>query len=120
VDDIALPERFYYLGIIFAECLCDWGRRIVPLFNYTLTFALQLMKRTINLSQGSRLVLHLSLRRLSRFLEAASTGQESVNPLRLHVGDFSLPLVDIGAFQVSELRGSPHQLTSSQSSQSVL
>jgi hypothetical protein len=43
-------------GITSAEGLRDWGRRAVPLFNYTLAFALQLRKSTENLSQGSRVV----------------------------------------------------------------
>jgi hypothetical protein len=38
-----------------AEGLHDWGMRAVPLFSYTLAFALQLRKSTENLSQGSRL-----------------------------------------------------------------
>jgi hypothetical protein len=33
--------------------------RAVPLFSYTLAFALQLRKSTENLSQGSRLVFRL-------------------------------------------------------------
>jgi hypothetical protein len=44
-------------GIILAEGLHDWGMRTVPLFSYTLAFAVQLRKSTENLSQGSRLVL---------------------------------------------------------------
>jgi hypothetical protein len=39
--------------IILAEGLHDWGMRAVPLFSYTLAFALQLRKSTENLSQGS-------------------------------------------------------------------
>jgi hypothetical protein len=46
-------------GIILAEGLHDWGMRAVPLFSYTLAFALQLRKSTENLSQGSRLVFRL-------------------------------------------------------------
>jgi hypothetical protein len=38
--------------ITSAEGLRDWGRRAVPLLNYTLAFALQLRKSTENLSQG--------------------------------------------------------------------
>jgi hypothetical protein len=33
-------------GIILAYGLHDWGRRAVPLLNYTLEFALQLRKST--------------------------------------------------------------------------
>jgi hypothetical protein len=33
-------------GIILAEGLHDWGMRAVPLFSYTLAFALQLRKST--------------------------------------------------------------------------
>jgi hypothetical protein len=50
--------------ITSAEGLHDWGRRAVPLLNYTLAFALQLRKRTENLSQCSRVVGDYSLRRL--------------------------------------------------------
>jgi hypothetical protein len=39
--------------ITSAEGLHDWGRRAVPLLNYTLAFALQLRKNTENLIQGS-------------------------------------------------------------------
>jgi hypothetical protein len=45
-------------GIILTEGLHDWGMRAVPLFSYTLSFAVQLRIRTENLSQGSRLVLN--------------------------------------------------------------
>jgi hypothetical protein len=37
-----------------AEGLHDWGMRAVPLFSYTLAFALQLRKSTENLTQGSK------------------------------------------------------------------
>jgi hypothetical protein len=39
--------------IASAEGLHDWGRRAVPLLNYTPEFALQLRKSTENLSQGA-------------------------------------------------------------------
>jgi hypothetical protein len=53
------------VGIVFVEGLCDsrgscqqmgyrWCRQEVPPFNYTLKFAIQLMKSTESLSQGSR------------------------------------------------------------------
>jgi hypothetical protein len=54
------------------------------------------------------------------FSGAASTGVLSISPPRLPVGDFSQPLFGTSAFQVTELRGSPHQLSSSQNSQIVL
>jgi hypothetical protein len=50
------------------------------------------------------------------FLGAASTGLPSISPPRLPVADFSQPLVGTRAFQVAELRGSQHRLTSSHSS----
>jgi hypothetical protein len=46
------------------EGLYDWGKRAVPLFYYTLAFALQLRKSTENLSQGNRVVGDYSFRRL--------------------------------------------------------
>jgi hypothetical protein len=49
-------------GITLAKGLHDWGTRAVPLLNYALAFALQLMKITENLSQGSRVVGDYSLR----------------------------------------------------------
>jgi hypothetical protein len=73
-----------------------------------------------NLSQGSRVVGHDSLRRLGRLLGTASVGLLNISPPRLPVGDFSQPLVGKSASQVTELRGSPHQLTLSRNSQSVL
>jgi hypothetical protein len=57
---------------------------------------------------------------LAVFLGTASAGLLSISPPRLPVGDFSQPFVDTRAFQVAELRGSPHQPTLSRNSQSVL
>jgi hypothetical protein len=59
-DGIALAEGLSDFGgvIILAEGHNDCGMRAVPLFSYTLAFALQLRKITENLSQGSRLVLN--------------------------------------------------------------
>jgi hypothetical protein len=53
---IALADGLCELGegITSTEGLHDWGRRAVPLFNYTLVFTSQLKKSTENLSQGSR------------------------------------------------------------------
>jgi hypothetical protein len=42
------------VAIALAEGLHDWGSQAVPLFNYTLTFALQLRKNTENFSQSIR------------------------------------------------------------------
>jgi hypothetical protein len=113
VEQFALAEGLSdFGGNKFAKGLHDWGMRAMPLFSYTLAFALQLRKSTENLSQSSRLV--------SASLGAASTGLLIIRPHRLPVSDFSPPLVGTGAFQIAELRGSPHRLTSSQSSQSVL
>jgi hypothetical protein len=110
---IALADGLCDLGgeITSAECLHDWGRRAVPLFDYTLAFALQLRKSTENLSQGSRVVGDYSLRRLGRLLGTASAGLLSISAPWFPVGDFSQPLVGASVFQVAELRGSPHQLT---------
>jgi hypothetical protein len=52
--------------IILAEAIHDYGSRDVPLLNYTLTFALKQKKITENLSQGSRVFRHYSLRRFGR------------------------------------------------------
>jgi hypothetical protein len=49
----------------------------------------------------------------------ALTGLLYIRPLRLTVWNFRQPLVDVGVFQVAELRSSPHQLTSSRSSPGV-
>jgi hypothetical protein len=54
--------------ITSAEGLNDWGKRAVPLLNYTLAFTLQLRKSTENLSQGSRVVGDYSLCRLGWLL----------------------------------------------------
>jgi hypothetical protein len=48
--------------ITSAEGVYDWGRRAVPLLNYTLAFPLQLRKSTENLNQGSRVVGDYALR----------------------------------------------------------
>jgi hypothetical protein len=59
-DGIALAEGLSdFVGNYLAEGLHDWGMRVVPLFSYTLAFALQLRKSTENLNQGSRLVFRL-------------------------------------------------------------
>jgi hypothetical protein len=92
----------------------------VLLLKYSLTFALQLRKSTENLSQGSRVVETTSRADLAAFLGTASALLLNINPPRLPVGDFSQPLVGTGAFQVAELRGSPHQLTLSRNSVSAL
>jgi hypothetical protein len=100
------------VGIILAEGLHYWGRRAVPLFNYTQALVLQLRKSTEYLSQGSRVVLRLcSLRRLDRVFGSSMTGLLSISPPRLPVRGLSQPSVGISAFQVAELRDSPHQLT---------
>jgi hypothetical protein len=113
VDEIALPEGIYDLGKSFWLRASLTGGGGCPSSNYTLAFALKLRKSTGNVSQGactSRCV------DLAAFLGAASTGQKSVSPPRLHMNDFNLPLVGIGAFQVDEIRGFQHHRTSSQSS----
>jgi hypothetical protein len=56
-------------GITLAEGLHDWGRRVVPLLNYTPAFALQLRKSTDNLSLANRLVGDYSLRRIGRLFK---------------------------------------------------
>jgi hypothetical protein len=46
-DGIALAEGLCDLGeIVLAEDLLDWGGGLCPLFNYILTFTLQLSKIT--------------------------------------------------------------------------
>jgi hypothetical protein len=107
-------------GVIFAECLHGWGRRAMSLLNYTLAFEIQLRKSTQNLSQVWRVVRNHSLLWFGCFSGAAKTGLLIISPPRLHVGVFSQPSVGTSAFQVSELRGSPHQLTLSRNSVSAL
>jgi hypothetical protein len=95
-------------------------RRAMPLWNYTLAFALQLRKSTENLAQGSQVVgLHITPTWPS-FLQTASAGLLSISSPRSPVSDVSQPLVGTSDSQVAELRGSSHQLTLSQSTQSVL
>jgi hypothetical protein len=53
-----------WVEITSAEGLHDWGRRDVPLFEYTLAFALQPRKSTENLGQGSRVIGDDSLSRI--------------------------------------------------------
>jgi hypothetical protein len=53
--------------------------------------------------------------KLAAFVGAASTGLQSVSAPRLPAGDLSLPLVGTSVFQVTDLRGSPHHIISSQS-----
>jgi hypothetical protein len=59
VDEIALPEGFYDLEESFwLRASMIGGGGPYHSFNNTLAFALQLRKKTENLSQGSRIVLH--------------------------------------------------------------
>jgi hypothetical protein len=89
-------------------------------FNYTVAYTLQLRKSKEDLSRGSRLVLHTSRYvDLAAFLGADSAGLLSISPPRFPVSDCSQPLVGRSAFQVAELSGSPHRLTSSQCSDVV-
>jgi hypothetical protein len=59
--------------IASAEGLRDWGRRAVPLLNYTLAFALQLRKITENLSQGA----HVFSRVFARYKHKPGTSRSS-------------------------------------------
>jgi hypothetical protein len=110
-------------GINLAEGLRNCGKRSLPLLNYTLAFALQLRGSTENIIKGSRIVWDTSRYvDFSTFLGTASTDLLSIIPARLNVGDFGQPLVGTSVSQFSDidLRGPPHQLTFSQSSQLVL
>jgi hypothetical protein len=60
--------------IILAEGLRDWGRRAMPLFSYTLAFALQQRKSTENLSQVSRLPLGISRWPAERHFSSVACG----------------------------------------------
>lgn len=85
-----------------------------------MTFAIQLRKNTENLSQGSQTVLDTSYCvDLAALLRTDSPGLLSIGPLRLTVRDFIQRLVDTSAFEASEIRCSPHQLTLSRSSDVV-
>jgi hypothetical protein len=90
--------------------------RSYRLFHYTLEFALQLRKRKENLSVKPASVRHKSLRRLGRLLWTALTGLLSISSSLLPVSDFCQPLVGTSVFQGAELKGYPHRLTSSQTS----
>jgi hypothetical protein len=119
--------------VALAEGLCDlgrgdhfgrrppWvGRRAVPLLNYTLAFALQLRKSTENLSRCSRLATGLLVAPTWLSFEGQPRLACCTSVHLGCTGDFSQPSVGISAFRVAEIRGSPHQLTSSRNSQSVL
>jgi hypothetical protein len=70
--------------MILAEGLHEWGRWAVPLFSYTLVFALRLRKSTGNLSELSRLALDTSrCVELAALLGATSTVLLSINLPRL-------------------------------------
>jgi hypothetical protein len=98
-------------GITLAEALPDSGRRAVSLLNYTLGFALQLRISTENLTHFSRIVKDYSLHRLGCFSRTPSAGLLSIGlPRFTRVGRQSAS-VGTSAFQVSEMRSSPHQLT---------
>jgi hypothetical protein len=86
------------MEITLAEGLHDRGRGAVPLLNYALVFALQLRKITGNLSQVAELLETTRCVDLAVFLGTSSAGMLSISPPRLHVGDFSLPMVGTSAF----------------------
>jgi hypothetical protein len=106
-------------GNILSEGLYDWVRQTVPLWNYTLVSALQLRKSTV--SRFSRVVRHYySCADLAVSLGTASDGLLIFSPPRPQVCDFSQPLIGTSAFQVAELRSSPHHLGLRQISQFVI
>jgi hypothetical protein len=120
------------VGVVLAQGLCDFGggslrlktsvmgRRAVPLFSLRHEIALQLRKSMENLSQGRGAATGLldaptwlSFEGLPRL--ACWTSDHHSFP-----NDFSQPSVGTGAFRVVVLWGSPHQLTSSRNSRSML
>jgi hypothetical protein len=98
-------------GIISGEGLHDWGRRAVPLSNYTLAFAIQLKKSTESLVRVAEWLETTRYADLVPFWATATAGLPSISWPRLPGGDFSQPSVGTGAFQVAGLRGSLHQVT---------
>jgi hypothetical protein len=66
VDEIALPEGFYYLEVSFWLMASMIGRGGLCPFQLYPGICLTTEENTEKLSQGSRLVLHKSLRRLGR------------------------------------------------------
>jgi hypothetical protein len=103
--------------VVLVYDLHDWKRRVAPLLNYTLAFALQLRKSGWNLSQNNREDCDYSLRRLDRVFGTASTDwpaeYQSTSVTR---GEFQSPL-GTSVFQDAELRTSLHQLTLSRNCQ---
>jgi hypothetical protein len=71
------PERLWG-GIIWAEGLHDWGMQAVPLFSYTLAFALQLRKSTGNLSQGSKYFYIIVKKYLNTYFSPRHFGAEKI------------------------------------------
>jgi hypothetical protein len=85
---LALPEGLCEIwgGSLRLKAFMIGCRWAVPLFIYTLAFALQLRKSTGNLSQDSRALLGTaSWRRLDRLVGVVSTGLQYIRPLRLTV-----------------------------------
>jgi hypothetical protein len=96
------------------------GRRTVPLFNYALEFALQRSKSTENLGQGGRAATGLPVAPTWLSFEGQPRLASWTSVHLGYPGDFSQPSVGTSAFRVAVTRGSPHQLTSSRNSRSVL
>jgi hypothetical protein len=104
-------------GVTSAEGLCDWERWVVPLFNYTLTLALKLRKNTEERRLGRRIVrLHVGPASLSFEGQSWLVCWEFTC---YHLGTSVSP-PSHKCLTRSELRGSPHQLSFSRSSESVL
>jgi hypothetical protein len=121
------------VGVEVAEGLCAlgggnhfgwrpplWGGGPCPLYHYALAFALQLRKSTENFSQGSRAAWGLLVAPTWLTFE----GLPRLACLDVRSPRFprwlQSPLDRPGAFRVAVLRGSPHQLTSSRNSRSML
>lgn len=108
---IALTDGFYDLreGSLWLNTSMIERWRTVPLFNYTLPFPLQPRKSKEALNQGSREVFDTTHCVEFVKLGAVSTGQLSISPPQLTVGDLRQLLVGTGAFLVAEIRRSTRQ-----------
>jgi hypothetical protein len=113
----------YYLGCRAILWMKGWyleaQRDEKGVWERNMQFALQLRKITEINGQGNRLVLQY-LRWIGRLLRGSLYWPAEHQSPSLARGLLQWPLVGTSAFQVAEIRGSPHRLSSSHTSQSVL
>jgi hypothetical protein len=116
---LSLEVDLRSVGNALAESVHDWGRRVVPLLNYTVAFALQLRKSTEIISQGSRVVRDYSLRRHGRHFRDSLGWRTEHQSTSVTRGWLQSALGRHKCLPSCRTRDSPHQLNLRRNSQRV-